>query len=386
MQEPRVFNDLQKSLLQQKAREIMQERERQRQQEQNNIPKTFVQQLSETYNKNQNLVKVSIWLIVLLMFPTLIFFPILYYLVRNFTNDTKYITLLVFAFAVLITQGLMGTLKICLVLLALTLMWNYDNIYYFYELFTPAIDNKIKKFTYLFNIYLNKALQIHYVNKVINEVTFLMNNEAGSKLGKIISSCEFISAKILILTDYLLNNIVNHFVILLISSIEKTTETIINNCMTQEQQQQQQQQQVTQQTTQQTNSSHYYDNNNTNINNISSYACNYNYSSSDTYERPCMDINYLTVYDRPAVYNEPVTDSTSYNYNNNANNIQSLGLLSAENIDDIFKASNPETRQVYQNALCQEQQSLTRDPNTFLNHIDEEYNSVKGLLNALNNQ
>lgn len=188
-------------------------------------------QIINTCKKNKNLIKVLAILFVLLMHPLLIFFPIFYYLIRYFTQDTKYILILVTVFSLLITNGVLGTIYIALVIVILTMIWNYDNINYIMDLFTPTIENKVQNLKKFIEININKAIKISYIGNTTRKLERglnYLNSEGNSKISRLVGTIEICCDKILQLCDFVLDRIVNHIVIIIISALENLVATSVN--------------------------------------------------------------------------------------------------------------------------------------------------------------
>lgn len=356
------------------------------------IRQTLGDQISQAYQKNQNLIKFVVCFLVFLMYPLLIFFPIFYYLVRHFTNDTKYISILVLMFTVLVTNGILGTLYIVLVLLALTLMWNYDNIYFILDLFTPDINNKVKSITTLSNIYVNKSMQNKFVATASDKLFQILNsvnNDKNSKLGQAVAYCELASNWVFVLVDFILEKIVAHIIILLTESIESVTQKLL-------------QKHIQNTNTVETNNNVYQYSNSQDLNNViptyrentgifrrlpprtssPSYTPPHTYSPTSSYHVDNDLSNVIPTY-------------SSYNSDKNLSpnsSVKNFNLISSENIDDIFRNSDPAISASYKQALAddlardqsQEYSNINTYNSNFLNNIDNEYTAANNMLSKLN--
>lgn len=343
--------------------------------------------ISQSYQKNQNLIKFVFCFLVFLMYPLLIFFPVFYYLVRHFTNDTKYVSILVLMFTVLVTNGVLGTLYIILVLLALTLMWNYENIYFILDLFTPVFNNKVKGITTLSNIYVNKSMQNKFVTVATNKLSQILNsvnNDKQSKLGQTIAYCEMASNWVFVLIDFILENIVAHLVILLTESIESLTQKIIERNI-------QISNSVESVNIHQNSldicdiipphSDNINNNNSINLRSLSQHTSSPSYTPT-RYPSPSATSTYQNDND---ISNVIPTYSTTTNVNAP---IRNFNLITSENIDEIFKNCEPSVSASYKQTLVKDiamgQEYNTNQFNSnFLDRIDNEYADANNMLSSL---
>lgn len=184
----------------------------------------FKYQIMTACEKNKNFLKFMTMLLITCMHPYLLLFPICYYLIRHLTPDPKYILLLVAFFSILITNGILGTIYIILVMILLIMIWNYDNISFILDLFTPAVESKMQSIKMLALLYINSIMQMPLISIMSNKLyscLWYLNNDSSNKLGKMINVCEICCDKLILLLDYIVNTFVTSVAVIITTSLEQ---------------------------------------------------------------------------------------------------------------------------------------------------------------------
>ena len=184
----------------------------------------------KTFNKNKNIIKIISIVLIIFMYPSLLFFSPLYYMVKHLTSDPKYILILILGFTIFVTNSIFGTLYITSIITAFSLMLNCDSISVYFDTFKQLIDNKSPNYKVFCDIYTNKLQKnifLDNASKKLSDVLGLINGNNNEKLDKIVTTGNLVCGKILSGCDYILTNAVNHGSKMVVSNLESIIEKSI---------------------------------------------------------------------------------------------------------------------------------------------------------------